>query len=424
MLLRDRAGRPGSGSVDYGALTRPGHSRAISGIFGQFGCLLPLSVDVRPRLSGLLAAALTALTLTAATAAHASHPKATTTAVPGVSVSAGRLLLNGTPTVFHGVNAYNATTYWSVNNGCGTQVNDLDSLFNSVPTGSLVRTWAYQALGYNNKTTHAIDFTAIDRVVTAARAHGDYLIFTMSDQSGRCDDGHWHDQAWYDGGYNGTYNDNQLGLSLSMSYLNWVKAVVTRYGSNPTVAIYEPVNEPEGSNCASGYTGAACYGHTTCPVGATTSLRSFFDTVGATITSIDPRAIVSTGTLGGNQCGVTGTGFSTINASPSVEVATYHDYGAATVALPTDLSTRAAQASALGKVFLVEEAGIKASTSGVGCVTLADRSTQILAKMAAAKTVGSDGYLPWTWDATTPTNCAMTIAPGDPLLTAVLAGAG
>jgi mannan endo-1,4-beta-mannosidase len=343
--------------------------------------------------------------------------------VRGVTVSGSKLLLNGHPTVFHGVNAYNATTYWKVNSGCGSQITNLDTLFNSVPSGSLVRTWAYQALGFN-KFTHQIDFTAIDRAVAAAQAHGDYLIFALSDQAGRCDDGHWHDEAWYDGGYTKTYNDNQLGFSLSMSYLGWVKAVVTRYGSNPTVAIYEPVNEPEGSNCATGYTGSGCYGHTTCPSGATGSLRSFFDTVGGTIKSIDRRAIVSSGTLGDNQCGVTGTGFSTINASPSVDVATYHDYGSPAVALPTTLSSRAAQAAALGKVFLVEESGINASADGTGCPTPADRSTQFLAKMSAAKTVGADAYLPWNWAATPATTCAMTISPGDPLLTALLSGAG
>lgn len=336
-------------------------------------------------------------------------------------MSGGRLLLNGKPHFFTGVNAYNATTYWNVNYGCGTQVADIDTVFNSLPSGSLVRTWAFQALGFN-KFTHKIDFTAIDRAVASAKAHGDYLIFALSDQSGTCDDGHWHDQAWYDGGYTQTYNDNGRGYSLTMNYLDWVKTVVARYASNPTVAIYEPVNEPESSNCYAGYSGSGCYGHDTCPTGATASLRNFFDTVGGVIKSLDSRAIVSTGTLGGNQCGVTGSGFSTINASPSVNVATYHDYGAPTTALPSQLSTRASQASALGKVFLVEEAGISGSTTGVGCPTLGARSNQFIAKINAAKSVGADAYLPWNWTELTSTSCSFTLAPGDPLFKAYFAG--
>ena len=383
---------------------------------------------MRPRLQ--LTAALVATTATLSfisTAADASTLRTrktattTTTTPTGVTVSSGRLLLNGKPTVFHGVNAYNATTYWNVNYGCGTQVSNIDTLFNSLPSGSLIRTWAYQALGFN-KFTHKIDFTAIDRAVNAAKAHGDYLIFALSDQSGNCDDGHWHDQAWYDGGYNQTYNDNGKGFSLSMSYLDWVKTVVTRYASNPTVAIYEPVNEPEASNCYAGYKGSGCYGHDTCPTGATSSLRSFFDNVGGVIKSLDSRAIVSSGTLGGNQCGVTGSGFSTINASPSVDVATYHDYGSPTTPLPSPLSTRASQANALGKVFLVEEAGISGSTTGVGCSTLDGRASQYVDKINAAKSVGADAYLPWNWTELTSTTCSFTLAPGDPLFKAFFAG--
>jgi len=376
------------------------------------------------RIPAALVAIAAAVSVVAAVPADAKikkPPSTTTTATPvGVSVSGGRLLLNGKPTVFNGINAYNATTYWNVNWGCGTQVSNLDTVFNSVPTGSLVRTWAFQALGFNNKTTHAIDFTAIDRAVNAAKAHGDYLILALSDQAGNCDDGHWHDQAWYAGGYTSTYNDDGRGLAQSMSYLDWVKAVVSRYAGNPTVAVYEPVNEPEASNCNAGYHGSGCFGHNTCPSGATTTLRSFFDKIGSVIKTSAPRALVSTGTLGSNQCGIAGTGFSTVNASPYVDVATYHDYGSPTIALPSSLATRAAEANSLGKAFLVEESGINGSTTGVGCATLDSRSAQFLAKMSAAQSAGSDGYLPWGWSAAASTSCGYGIAPGDPLLASLL----
>jgi len=378
------------------------------------------------RFSAALVAIAAAVSVVAAVPADAGSgrtPKSTATVTPGVSVSGGKLLLNGKAKVFDGINAYNATTYWNVNWGCGTQVSNLDTLFNSVPTGSLVRTWAFQALGYNNKTTHTIDFTAIDRAVNAAKAHGDYLILALSDQAGNCDDGHWHDAAWYAGGYTSTYNDDGRGLAQSMSYLNWVQAVVSRYGANPTVAVYEPVNEPEASNCDTGYRGSGCYGHNTCPSGAATTLRSFFDRVGSVIKTLAPRALVSTGTLGSNQCGVAGTGFTTVNASAYVDIATYHDYGSPTVSLPTSLATRAAEANTLGKVFLVEESGINGSSTGVGCATLASRSTQFLAKMSAAKSVGTDAYLPWGWSAAASTSCGYGIAPGDPLLASLFSGA-
>jgi hypothetical protein len=54
---------------------------------------------------------------------------------------------------------------------------------------------------------------------------------------------------------------------------------------------------------------------------------------------------------------------------------------------------------------------------------LASRSTQFLAKMAAAKSVGSDAYLPWGWSAAASTNCGYGIAPGDPLLASLFSRA-
>jgi len=336
--------------------------------------------------------------------------------LPGVAEVGGQLLLNGRPHFFTGINAYNATTDWSVNYGCGSMIDNLDTLFSALPAHSLVRTWAFQALGFNNRTTHKIDFAAIDRVVDAAKAHHDYLILALSDQAGTCDDWHFHDAAWYAGGYRRSYNDDGRGLATSMSYVQWVKTVVRRYRHSRTVAIYEPVNEPEASNCAPGLHGGHCYGHNTCTRGATRVLRTFFDRIGGVIKRIDPRALVSSGTLGGTQCGVAGNGFRRINASPHVDIATLHDYGYPTIASTGGLLDRSAQAAALGKVFLVEESGIDASVSGVGCMTPAARATAFAAKERAARRVGADGYLPWMFGLAPSSSCSSGIAPGDPLL--------
>lgn len=327
--------------------------------------------------------------------------------LPGVAEIGGRLLLNGKPHFFTGINAYNATTYWPVNHGCGSMIDDLDTLFGALPRHSLVRTWAFPALGYN-KFTHRTDFTAIDRAVTAAKAHHDFLILTLSDQAGTCDDQRFHGAAWYADGFR-------------TSFLHWVKTVVRRYRTNRTVAVYEPVNEPEASNCLPGLNGGHCFGHSTCPARATHVLREFFDTVGGVIKRLDPRALVSTGTLGGTQCGVAGDGFRRINASPAVDVTTLHDYGYPTIAATGGLLERSAQATALGKLFLVEESGIDASLSGTGCMTLAARAKAFAAKTRAARRVGADGYLPWMFGLAPSASCSPGVAPGDPLLLSHLA---
>lgn len=335
--------------------------------------------------------------------------------IPGVAEAGGKLYLNGAQHFFTGINAYSATTDWSVNRGCGTMLPDLNTLFDAVPAGSLVRTWAFQALGFN-KVTHTTDFSAIDRVVAAAKAHHDYLVFALSDQAGTCDDGHFHDAAWYAGGYTRTYDDNGRGFATAMSYLKWVKTVVARYKNNHTVAIYEPVNEPEASNCNAGLTGSACFGHNTCPSNATTVLRSFFDTVGRAIKAINPSALVSTGVIGGTQCGIAGPGFRTVTASKYVDIATFHDYTPAQPAMPSALLTRITQAAGLAKSFLVDEAGIDAATTGAGCDTLADRASAFAAKIKAARKAGADGYVPWNFTPAPSATCSYDIGPGDPTL--------
>jgi hypothetical protein len=259
----------------------------------------------------------------------------------------------------------------------------------------------------------------MDRVAAAAAAAGDHLILTLSDQAGRCDDGHWHGQAWYDGGYQRAYDDNGRGLAQSMSYLDWVKAVVSRYAADDAVAVFEPVNEPEASDCQAGFSGSGCYGHTTCPAGAAGSLRSFFDKVGSTIKGIDPGALVSAGVAGQSECGVAGAGFDTILASADVDIATYHDYSSPSTTMPAALSSRIATAQQLGKPLLVEESGMSASAAGAGCPTLDQRANDFKAKSSAAKRAGADGYLPWNWWASAGAGCSMTIAPGDPALSAL-----
>ncbi len=336
--------------------------------------------------------------------------------LPGVTAFDGQLLLNGRPHWFDGINAYNATTDWSVNWGCGSMIDDLGTLFDALPPHSLVRTWAFQALGYNSKSTDAMDFSAIDRVVADAKAHHDYLILTLSDQAGTCDDGHFHDASWYAGGYRRSFNDDGRGLADQMSYLQWVKRVVRHYRSTRTVAVYEPVNEPEASVCNPGLHGGHCYGHNSCPARATRVLRGFFDTVGGVIKRLDERALVSSGTLGGTQCGVAGAGFARINASRFVDVTTLHDYGYPTIARTGGLLERSAQARALDKPLLVEEAGIDASVAGVGCVSLERRGRLFEAKARGAKRVGADGYLPWMFALAPSSTCSPGVAPGDPAL--------
>ena len=73
--------------------------------------------------------------------------------------------------------------------------------------------------------------------------------------------------------------------------------------------MWEPINEPEASDCAPGLNMDACYPQLRCPDAraASAALRGFFDVVGREIKRIDPNHLVESGALGGTQCGWTGT---------------------------------------------------------------------------------------------------------------------
>jgi hypothetical protein len=374
-----------------------------------------------------LAGGVSPATFAATATDHAGRPAASsslkallTPPLPGVAGVGTKLLLNGSPHVYTGVDAYELGTWWGINPGCGSQVDNLDALFSALPAHSLVRFWAFQSLAVN-KHTHTWDFTALDRVFAAAAAHRDYLIATLSDQAGTCDGDYWHNDAWYKSGYESLHESDGQGRNIT-SFSGWVNKVVPRYRSNAGLGMWELVNEPETSNCASGYTGSQCFGHNPCPADAATSLRSFFDTMGGRVHSLDSRHLVAEGLIGKGQCGSAGSSYKYVSASRGVDVLTYHDYGDdVQPPLPTDLKSAISVSKSLGKPLLTEEAGMSgAPTGSIGCAhTLSGRATQTVANLTAQVSAGVAGYLAWDWTPAPNAGCSLDIGPSDPMLTAL-----
>jgi mannan endo-1,4-beta-mannosidase len=324
------------------------------------------------------------------------------------------LYVDGSVYRYAGITANELATYWPVNSGCGAMVQDLDGFFSSLRPGTMVSFTATQAMAFNNKTTGTIDFTGIDRVIAAAERHGQKLEISLAGQSGDCDEGHYKNQAWYDGGYRQVFNDDGRNLSR-LSYWDYIHLIVPRYKNSPAVAIWEPVGEPEASNCLAGLLGHDCYGatHLVCPSGATSSLRRFFDTVGAEVKSLDPNHLISTGTLSRLQCGLAGGGYRQVLESPYVDVASFHDYGFADSPLPADLGGALQEAHAANKVFVMDEGGIFA---GTGCQTTTQRAGQFKSKMDAQFSAGSSGFQAWNWVPTASGVCDTDITPSDPIM--------
>jgi hypothetical protein len=372
---------------------------------------MPVSVSRRLRLA-LSAALLVSLATMGGNAFATTDPNV-------ISRSGSTLMLHGHSYRFTGVNAYELGTYWNVNVGCGQQLTtpQLDAFFASLRPDSVVRFWAFQAQGVN-KTTHRLDFTGLDRVFRAAERHGQRLIPVLGNQSGVCDDGHWKDVAWYRGAYTQRFNDNGRGLT-AVPYLSWVTSVVNRYKASPALGMWEPINEPEATNCSPGYRGTACYTHhVPCADGAAQALKAFFDRVGARIKTVDPKHLIASGVTGGGQCGLAGAGYSLVHSSAYVDVATFHDYNQDATAVTTAMRTRLAQTAALGKPLVSEEVGIKASTDRTaGCVSTAARAGLLAHKLTGQLQAGARGFLPWFFVPTMATGCRHDIAAGDPSLT-------
>ncbi len=358
-----------------------------------------------------------------ATAAPTPAPTATAAPTPAptqlprpsgfVSRCGDQLCLDGRVWTFTGVNAYEAATEWGTNAGCGTELSNsqLDQLFSSLGPGHVVRFWAFQALA-TNYTTKQLDWGPIDRVINAAAAYGDLVIPALANETGSCDDNHWKDAAWYDGGYRNVYDSSQWPASTPLSYWSYVQDFLQRYKDNTTIAMVELVSEP--SPTGSGY---VCEGETA----AAQALRSFFDTVGEMAHAIDPNHLIESGLQGSNQCGTVNTDYGYVMASPGVDVASVHDYE---TALTPDYFTGAvAEARAVGKPLITGEAGEEAQAALPGCPSLQDRTSLMEQKMNAQLGAGSSGFLAWDWVPSNPgggNTCSYDIGPADPLI-AVLA---
>ncbi len=355
-----------------------------------------------------------------------SPPSPGVAAEPGVTVPASNpfvradgtgLTLDGQPYRPVGLDIYELATDWGQNLGCGGMFDDadLDQLFSSLPPGTLVRIWAWQGSMATSPSGQR-DWGPLDRIVATAARHGIELVMSLGSQHGNCDDGVWKDASWYAGGYRSTVGPGDGYAKVTTSYWSYVSDIVTRYRDDPAIAMWEPINEPEASSCAPGYAFAGCYGHLSCPDEATgaSALRSFFDTVGGLIHSLDPNHLVESGAIGGPQCGWVGSDTDLIDASPGIDVTSYHQDTGSAIGLP-DFQVQLDASRALGKPLLVGELGVTGGTGAV-CTPTAYRAASDAATIAAMTTSGASGVLLWNYEQR-PAACGLGIGPGDEALT-------
>jgi len=339
------------------------------------------------------------------------------------------LVLDGQTYRFVGVNAYELATDWGVNAGCGAMLSDdqLNAFFASLRPNSLVRISAFQGSMAIDVKTHQIDWGPLDRVFAAAEAHGQRLIVVLAGQGGVCDNMHWQDMSWFDGGFMNVFDDPTTtdGRGLTpLSYWDYLRAIVTHYRSSPALGMWEPFGEAEASTCPTQYEPLDCSGHQICPdeTAAAQALRHFFDVVGGEIHALDPNHVVEDGLLGGGQCGTAGADYQYVSASPGIDVLSYHDYYPGPAPMGGDqwngLSVRFRQADALGKPVIGGELGIDGG-SGPDCTPISQRSGDVMSRIQAQLAAGSSGVLLWDWVPATTAPCNFDISPGDPVLVAL-----
>jgi len=264
-----------------------------------------------------------------------------------------------------------------------------------------MRAWFFQPFA---TVSGVRNWTIFDNTLAVAKAHNVKVIFVLANEWAYCDGAGRttaRDLIWYQGGYK-----TQVDSGSAVAYRAWVQEAVTRYKDDPTIAMWQLINE-----------GAAGNADLTCsaapaPVNA---LRAFADDVGGLIKSIDSNHLVSAGFSPGS-CGTWMDEWKTAQAGASIDVLDYHDYDDPNTPIGGDannvLQASINRAIALNKPIIVGELGIH--TNAIVPATNAHRATLFDAKFAAQYAAGVQGELLWDWDETK--NSDLDIIPGDPAL--------
>lgn len=321
--------------------------------------------------------------------------------VAGRSVSSfvqrnGRqLILNGEDFKSIGVNRYNLlTTGGTPYVGCAGVFSDADlvSWFSEVKNmgGTSVRFWLFQSF-----TKGGTDFTRLDYLLQLASENGIKVIPVLENQWADCTEAGYKTVEWYKDGYKSQYG------TYALSYRDYVARVVSAYKNNPTIMLWQLMNEAETDHQA---------------------LYTFAEDMTGLVKSLDSNHLVSLGTIGSGQKGAQETQYRTLHAIPTIDVVEYHDYHAEEMPFPdydnfNSLKVRFSDAITLDKPMIMGESGIKANCLDDKCYTTARRAELFRAKLDEFFKRGGAAYLLWSYrDHAGAPHDSFNFLPGDPLV--------
>jgi mannan endo-1,4-beta-mannosidase len=380
--------------------------------------------------SSALVAGLAVLFAACTSSAPPPKPKAT----GFVRADGTRLVVDGKPYRFHGLNYYDMNAPGKLNpyhagfetlRGCRnhSEVPNLDeSLATIGPAANALRSWFFQPYAVSvpeGGGPSQRDWSVFDKTLAAVKRAHMKIVVTLTENGGTCDepDKVRKTIAWYRTGYK-----TEIAPGLVATYRSYVQEIVTRYKDHSEILMWQLVNEPS----AIGRDGRCIEAR------AARTLRAFADDVGGLIKSIDPNHLVSLGSWEVG-CGLQGKDrrdFALVNESPAIDICEHHDYGQPTVPLPSALRQELILCAQLNKPLFVGEVGIGASQAGSSCPVprrfVACRGRLLAKKFDAALNASRDpavsdavGTLAWGYCESAWTRCSppdLDIVPGDPVL--------
>lgn len=302
------------------------------------------------------------------------------------------LSLDGRPFTFVGINVYQAASI------------DFDAALRAMPGVKVVRCWFYQHMA---NVGGKRDWTALDRAVAIAKAHGVRLVVALADQWGASTDGRTKFTPWWTGAYR--VEAWNTGKDL-YPYRHWVQEVTWRYRYEPTVMAVQLVNEGECRNSDGTHTEAQ----------SATAIRGFADDVGALIRTVNANVLIGLGSIAG-EAGTNEDDYRLVHNSPFIDLADWHDYGHPYEVVGNDdpwngFSVSQMRAQVANCAFVVMETGIH-YTQIPTTPTTAARAGLFKVKIDAMLARGVSGVGLWCFNPYASPTRDFEIGPGDPSLT-------
>lgn len=292
------------------------------------------------------------------------------------------LLMDGKPYKSIGTNRYNLLTYSDPTGefgirGCANPFTeeDLVTTFDTFESLGIttVRFWLFQKF-----TKSGTDLNRFNLVLRLAEERQIKVIPVLENHFEDCTNGGDKTASWYARDYSQPYE----GYALSLP--EYINTVVPKYKDNPTILMWEIMNEAETDD--------------------EEALYIFGDRLSSQIKSLDPNHLVSLGLSGRKASDALHRQISFIQ---TIDVVDYHDYDKDTTSSPQSLQKRFIDAKETGKPIIIGEAGILKKVE--------NRPELFRRKIADYFGNGGSVYLIWSYGERWVTNDGYNFDQNDPL---------